>query len=1083
MSGRPQVVVVFAVLNQRATLRAVLDAIDTTDWPGLRAIAVDCGSTDGSRELLQGWTTRPGGVPLQLLDAPGAGRATALAMAMAAAGTADVVRLHADVVPDAPDWLGRLWQVCVDRPDTGIVGAKIVLPGGSVQSCGRNLINGLGIAPEWSDLRWMEADRDEPSRPTEVDGVAGELCWIRRAVLDATGGLDTNYDPVFGDDDDLCLLARWHGFAVHVEPAVRGVHHAPRWTLLTNDSLPDRTGLLQRQREDRSRLQHAHRDYFRCKWGFDPETPDLHEVRRRYGHTRICWRIGARLLETLPERPAVDVCFVTWNSRGVLPRMLDHLAATRWPEVRVFVTDNGSTDDTVAYLRQRAATFPFPLQVETVPQNLGCAQALNLAMRHGKAPLVARLDDDAFVPPDWLQGLVPNFHQRPYAGVVGPRTLHDNAGAALQSGPNRSWPGTFPGLGPGAADQVRGKVRVHAINGSCNLYRRSVFAVAGLLDVRFSPSQFDESDHHVAVLAAGYEAIYDGSVTVHHTRNAGRGATPAALGNFLGNRHKHDAKWGARQSYALDRAIDLSIDGRLLPPDGDTSALWAALPPVPEGPPARPARDPAEIAQWLAIARRNSLLRTTDSPLAGWWRTQVALCEQGLDIGDGLGPAMVTRLRDLLPYAPRALLAVATFQASEGDLPLAARTAARAARLAPDDAEVVQRARALATPALPIPRPTPPAPGPARVVLLPPLLPDRDVVDDVVQRTADALRAAGVPCRIDTNLVPEPGDAEVLHAFGLGDVVTLLGRLQVAKAMAPHCRIALTPLLADPARANWIGQHVGPACFAGAAELRAHHERLARVPWAERLAPGPVQPETAAYQARCLAFVDALVTFTAADHVPADGRLVAKRVREGLAAAVASGPPRGRSLAGLADGGVLAIGPRDLPGHHLSIALALGQTGLPVTMAGTTGFPFADGHVAQLADRNLQLCRAWSAAERASAWSRSAVLVWLPCAPVSFGLPLAAAAAGCELVLPRDVGAEAIFGPNASYVDPLDLPGLRCAVERAVARWQPRADATWRRQLAAEHAPARAGHDLLAAYGLTTATVATTGATAAPVFA
>jgi hypothetical protein len=98
------------------------------------------------------------------------------------------------------------------------------------------------------------------------------------------------------------------------------------------------------------------------------------------------------------------------------------------------------------------------------------------------------------------------------------------------------------------------------------------------------------------------------------------------------------------------------------------------------------------------------------------------------------------------------------------------------------------------------------------------------------------------------------------------------------------------------------------------------------------------------------------------------------------------------------------------------------------------------------------------------------VLLWLPAAPRSFRLPVQAALAGAELVLIAGVGAEAVFGPHATYVDPFDLPELRRAVAAAAARWTGDRDAPWRRQLADCHHPDRFADRLLAAYGLSATT-------------
>jgi GT2 family glycosyltransferase len=1034
------VAVVFAVCNHRATLPALLAALERTDWPELQIVAVDCGSTDGSLALLR-QRAAASGLPFTLLERHGAGRATALQAGFDAAGTADVVRLHADVVPDGTEWLHGLHRVLIQHPECGIVGAKIALATGRLQSCGRSLISGLGTAGDWSNLRWQEGDRDETSRPTEVDGVAGELCWIRRAVLDQTGGLDTNFDPVFGDDDDLCLRARWHGFAVFVEPAVRGVHFGPRWTPSTNASVVEPSGQLERWLTNRTSLTTAHRDYWQRKWGYDPAAPDLHEVRRRYGHTRICWRIGARLTERLATQPAVDACLVTWNSRHLLPRMLDALAKTRYPHLEVWIADNGSTDGTREYLAARRADFPFPLHVLELPQNMGVAQGLNVAFAAGKAPLVARLDDDTIVSPEWLERLVPRFHQRPYAGMVGPAIDNDNEGAGLQAGPCREWPTGLPGNRAQDHGVAQGLVRVVTVRGCCNLYRRSVFATIGLLDVRFSPSQFDEWDHHIALCVAGYESLYDGSVTVRHQLTQGRVATPAARANSFGNHAKSRGKWSPDHIEALHRGIDLSLDGRLLPPDGDTSALRAALPPVPTTPPAPVPREPSELAELAAKARRCSLLRSLDGPLAPWWRYQLEFAEEAQRLGDPRSTAIAASAQDLWSHEPRSLLLVARQWAAEGELRRARTLAERALWLAPDQPEIALAVAEVAgRRGVPASARRPSDDHTAtQVVLLPPLDDHQEHAQRAARLARAALHSVGVAAKIETHLTPELRGAKVVHAFGLADAPTLLGRLQVVRAMAPRARIVLSPLAGDAGRARWLEQVLGGNQLHSANDLRSLFAAIAQ--GKVRLAGStagrydPPEPEHAhRYEARCLSFADALLV-----HRPADQHWLAERhhalppchcLPEGVPVAAADLP----APVDLPARGALFVGALDLAEGHVAALLALHGTGLPLTLCGRSHPLIAGWHLRTLGDGNVHWRSPLDDVELAAALARSAVLLWLPSAPVSWAVPLQAALAGCGLVLPKDLGAEAVFGELASYVDPADLPSLRAAALAEAAR-------------------------------------------------
>ncbi len=1070
--NRPPVTVVVPVFNHGATIGPLLDALDRTNWPDLDIVAIDCGSTDGSLQLLRNRTAGAGtsnSRPLRLIEDPTAGRATALNRGFEAAGRRDVVRMHGDVVPDSPDWLERLHDVAEREADCGVVGAKIALAGGRIQSCGRDIVNGLGIVPEWSDRRWMEDDRDEEPRAEEVDSVTGELCFVRRAVLDSTGGVDPNYDPVFGDDDDFCLLARYHGFRVFVERGARGVHFAPRRTTMTGGTV-EPTGQLDRLLELRNQLQGSWLDYFRRKWGFDPSGPDLAEVRRRYGHTRICWRIGDGLTEELPEQPAVDVCFPTWNSMKFLPRAMAHLAATSWSDMTIWITDNGSTDGTLEYLESLQATFPFKLHVEKLRQNVGCAQALNLAFASGTAPIVARLDDDTMVAPDWLERLVPRFHQRPYAGVIGPKVLADCDDPVLQSGPSRQWPFGLP-VATREHDRVNGLARVATLRGCCNLYRRSVFAEVGMLDPRFSPSQFDEWDHHIAVAVRGYEVLYDGSTTVRHAITAGRVATPSALSNFTANLQKSNGKWGQTHFARLERGIDISIEGRFLPADGDTSALFERLPPAPTTAP-RPTERPAEdIAEWRAVARRRSLLRSESGPLAPFFGNLVTIGQRSLDRDRPTEAAQVVRrIMDLGNGTAAGLAFLARFRAFDGDLDAAALSS-RWCRLL-DPTAVID----IPAPVVLVPQRPPVPAGSPRVLALPPADHDDDAVMLAFEHATAALRAAGAAVHIEDSMMPDAAGFDVVHAFGLGQASTLGSRLQCARATNPSVHIVLSSLYPDPSRANWTGQVLG-------SYFRSSDDELRNV--CAAAAKGALQLEgstTRAFEAEpfdgvldyervALAQVDRLIV-----HSEAEAHWLASRheqaaspeiVPEGSAVPAPTTPVDDAAatvVRAIPAGAVLHVGQRDLPGHHLLLALALQGSGLPLAMCGSAALPFDDPRTRARGDADLQLLPEVTGPALFAALQRSAVLVWLPSAAPSFVLPLLAAQAGCELVLAQDVGAEAVFGDSARYVDPFDLDGVRAAVTDASKAW--RADTTegWRAALAEIHGARAYGERLLAAY-------------------
>ncbi len=131
--------------------------------------------------------------------------------------------------------------------------------------------------------------------------------------------------------------------------------------------------------------------------------------------------------------PAVTAVLVAWNGRHWLAQFLPALAATRWPDLRLLVVDNASTDGTADWLD---AHWP-AVRVIRHAVNAGFAQGNNLALPHVDTPYLALVNTDLEVTPDWLGPLVEALEADPQLAAVQPkirshrdRQFFDYAGAA-----------------------------------------------------------------------------------------------------------------------------------------------------------------------------------------------------------------------------------------------------------------------------------------------------------------------------------------------------------------------------------------------------------------------------------------------------------------------------------------------------------------------------------------------------------------------------------------------------------------------------------------------------------------------------
>src|SRR3954469_7980656 len=72
--------------------------------------------------------------------------------------------------------------------------------------------------------------------------------------------------------------------------------------------------------------------------------------------------------------PSVSVALATYNGAPYLAQQLGDLASQSHAPCELIVCDDGSTDDTLAVVRDFAASAPFPVQIHRNPARIGYRQ-------------------------------------------------------------------------------------------------------------------------------------------------------------------------------------------------------------------------------------------------------------------------------------------------------------------------------------------------------------------------------------------------------------------------------------------------------------------------------------------------------------------------------------------------------------------------------------------------------------------------------------------------------------------------------------------------------------------------------------
>ena len=145
----------------------------------------------------------------------------------------------------------------------------------------------------------------------------------------------------------------------------------------------------------------------------------LYVVLALIGHRRQTRRTWPELPED--RLPLVSVILPVFNEEPVIARTLAALRASDYPNLEVIAVDDGSTDRTLAIMREHAASWP-ALTVITQP-NGGKSIASNHGIMAARGEIVVTLDGDTLFEPQTVRMFARHFYaqdaKRPVGAVAG----------------------------------------------------------------------------------------------------------------------------------------------------------------------------------------------------------------------------------------------------------------------------------------------------------------------------------------------------------------------------------------------------------------------------------------------------------------------------------------------------------------------------------------------------------------------------------------------------------------------------------------------------------------------------------------
>ena len=131
--------------------------------------------------------------------------------------------------------------------------------------------------------------------------------------------------------------------------------------------------------------------------------------------------------------PKVAVVILNWNGRFFLEKFLPSVYNSDYPNIEFIIGDNGSTDDSVEFVRSLYPT----IRIIRNDRNLGFAGGYNEVLKAVTADYFVLLNSDVEVTPNWITPVIDMLENNPDMAVAQPkirsyylRDRFEHAGAA-----------------------------------------------------------------------------------------------------------------------------------------------------------------------------------------------------------------------------------------------------------------------------------------------------------------------------------------------------------------------------------------------------------------------------------------------------------------------------------------------------------------------------------------------------------------------------------------------------------------------------------------------------------------------------
>lgn len=248
------------------------------------------------------------------------------------------------------------------------------------------------------------------------------------------------------------------------------------------------------------------------------------------------------------ELMKTSIILLTHNQIDYTKKCIESIRNHTHLDYEIIVVDNGSEDETVAYLSEQE-----DITVIENKENEGFAKGNNQGVEKATGETILFLNNDTVVTPGWLESLINTLYSSEKIGIAGPVSNNISGNQCIPVTYNQE---TLDGLEDFASEYLKKKTgekkKVLRLVGFALACKKKVLDAVGLFDESFGIGNYEDDDLCLRALREGYELYIAQDSFIHHFGSVTFKNSPINFNQLMyTNKSKLIEKWGFNANYYM----------------------------------------------------------------------------------------------------------------------------------------------------------------------------------------------------------------------------------------------------------------------------------------------------------------------------------------------------------------------------------------------------------------------------------------------------------------------------------------------------------------------------------------------------